>query len=93
MQEGKRIFEKQDMADEKLFTGVSKSVWEKRTYLIFYHLLDNYERSTGVQEDTSQREHKEQWDFLNACMQTGPMQYCFRYLVAKVFPAFAEGQL
>ena len=90
MQQGKRIFDKQDMADEKLFTGVSKSVWETRTYLIFYHLLDNYERSTGVQEKTSQREHKEQWDFLNACMQTAPMQYCFRYLVAKVPPARAS---
>lgn len=68
----------------QLFTSVSKSVWEKRTFLIFYHLLDNYERATGVQENTSQRENKEQWDFLQACMQTRPMQYCFRYLVAKV---------
>ena len=68
----------------QLFTGVSPSVWAKRTFLIFYHLLDNYERATGVQENTSQREHKEQWDFLQACMQTRPMQYCFRYLVAKV---------
>jgi hypothetical protein len=83
MQEGKRIFNKQDMAAEKLFTSVAKSVWQKRTYLIFYHLLDNYERSTGLMENTTHRENKEQWDFLQACMQTRPMQYCFRYLVAK----------
>jgi poly(U)-specific endoribonuclease len=83
MQEGKRIFNKQDMAAEKLFTSVAKSVWQKRTYLIFYHLLDNYERSTGLMENTTHRENKEQLDFLQACMQTRPMQYCFRYLVAK----------
>ena len=41
-------------------------------------------RSTGVTEETSARETKEQTDFLNACMETKPMQYCFKYLVAKV---------
>lgn len=84
MQDGKRIFEKGDMADEKLFTGISNDVWQKRTFLIFYHLLDNYERSTGVREQLTEREQKETQDFLQACMQTAPMQYCFRYLVAKV---------
>jgi hypothetical protein len=39
LQEGKRLFNKSDMADQKLFTGVSEDVWQKRTYLIFYHLL------------------------------------------------------
>lgn len=47
-------------------------------------LQDNYTRATGVSEETSARETKEQWDFLNACMETKPMQYCFKYLVAKV---------
>lgn len=84
LQEGKRIFDRGDMAAEKLFTGVSPSVWQKRTFLIFYHLLDNYERNTGIREEESAREKKETWDFLRACMQTRPMQYCFRYLVAKV---------
>lgn len=83
LQEGKRIFDKGDVAEEKLFTGVSSEVWQKRTYLIFYHLLDNYVRSTGVSEESSAREAKEEWDFLNACMETKPMQYCFKYLVAK----------
>eukprot|EP00892_Ulva_mutabilis_P000806 jgi/Ulvmu1/10726/UM068_0012.1 len=83
LQEGKRIFDKGDVAEEKLFTGVSPDVWQKRTFLIFYHLLDNYVRATGVTEETSARETKEQTDFLNACMETKPMQYCFKYLVAK----------
>lgn len=39
VQEGKRIFDKGDVADEKLFSGVSPDVWQKRTFLIFYHLL------------------------------------------------------
>jgi hypothetical protein len=83
----KRIFNKQDMAAEKLFTNVAQSVWQKRTNLIFYHLLDNYERITELVECSSQRECKEQWVFLRACMQTRPMQYCFRYLVIKVRPS------
>eukprot|EP01025_Chloroclados_australasicus_P057117 TRINITY_DN7108_c0_g1_i2.p2 TRINITY_DN7108_c0_g1~~TRINITY_DN7108_c0_g1_i2.p2 ORF type:complete len:296 (-),score=39.20 TRINITY_DN7108_c0_g1_i2:65-952(-) len=83
LQTGKRIFEKEDMAEEKLFSGVDPAIWEKRTYLIFYHLLDNYERETGNAEEVTDREKQEMWDFLRACMQTKPMQYCFRYLVAK----------
>lgn len=49
-------------------------------------MQDNYTRSTGVAEESSARETKEEWDFLNACMETKPMQYCFKYLVAKVRP-------
>jgi hypothetical protein len=47
-------------------------------------MQDNYEKSTGVKESLTEREEKEAWDFLNACMQTQPFQYCFKYLVQKV---------
>jgi hypothetical protein len=33
-----------DAAHGKLFTAVSKDVWEPATFKIFYHLLDNYHR-------------------------------------------------
>ena len=78
------MFDKEDIADQKLFSDVSQDIWTRKTYAIFYHLLDNYVCTTGVCEEVSQREQQEMTDFLDACMETKPMQYCFQYLVAKV---------
>jgi len=87
-QEGKRFFDKSDMADHKLFAHVTPDIWKKRTFLIMYHLLDNYERDTSECEVEAAIEKQETADFLAdflaACMATQPMRYCFRYLVAKV---------
>lgn len=71
------------MASEKLFGHVLPSVWEKPTFVIFYHCLDNYEKRTGIADTITATEVKETRDFLAAAMQTRPMQYCRAYLAAK----------
>lgn len=44
LQYGKSAYEKGDVADEPLFTFVDPSIFERRTFKLFYDLLDNYER-------------------------------------------------
>ncbi len=36
----------------------------------FIALLDNYSQETGVPEEVTEEEIKENWTFLNACMET-----------------------
>eukprot|EP00180_Rhodochaete_pulchella_P001294 Plantae.Rhodophyta-Rhodochaete_pulchella.ctg2103.p1 GENE.Plantae.Rhodophyta-Rhodochaete_pulchella.ctg2103~~Plantae.Rhodophyta-Rhodochaete_pulchella.ctg2103.p1 ORF type:complete len:374 (+),score=76.80 Plantae.Rhodophyta-Rhodochaete_pulchella.ctg2103:526-1647(+) len=73
----------EDTAPGPLFRYVDKHVFNKPTYLAFHYLLDNYERETGVSENTNEEEKQENWDFLNAVMATPCMQYCFRYASAR----------
>jgi poly(U)-specific endoribonuclease len=44
VQEGKSIHNITDGAGGCLFAKVSDVIWKKPTFLIFYHLLDNYTR-------------------------------------------------
>lgn len=83
VQGGKKVYWEEDAAQQKLFLGVSKHVWQKRTFVIFYNLLDNYERETGIKETVTAREKQETFDFLDAVMETKPMQYVHNYLVKK----------
>ncbi|GIL57337.1 hypothetical protein Vafri_12603 [Volvox africanus] len=83
VQDGKRHRERHDAASEKLFKGVKRETWTKPTYVIFYNLLDNYERETGQAEVETAQERKEINDFLTACMDTKVMQYCHKYCVAR----------
>jgi len=46
-------------------------------------LLDNYKAETGEAETVTSAERKEAWDFLKAIMESAPMQFCHKYLVAK----------
>lgn len=50
MQEGKRAYETEDAAGHRLFTSVSKGVWERPTYRLLYMLRDNYNTVTGQGE-------------------------------------------
>ncbi|KAG2486791.1 hypothetical protein HYH03_014590 [Edaphochlamys debaryana] len=79
LQDGKSMWQKGDAAAEKLFKGVKKEVWQRPTFLIFYNLLDNYERETGTVEQDTAQEKKEVSDFLDACLATPVMQYCQLY--------------
>ncbi|GLC41816.1 hypothetical protein PLESTM_001242800 [Pleodorina starrii] len=83
VQEGKKHWERGDAAAEKLFRGVKRDTWSKPTFIIFYNLLDNYERETGQAEVETAQERKEINDFLSACMGTKVMQYCHKYCAAK----------
>ena len=42
VQGGKRVYSSGDSASERLFRGVSASVWERPTYRSFNNLLNNY---------------------------------------------------
>lgn len=83
VQDGKKPFEMHDAGGGKFFKRVHKDIWTRPTYLIFYNLLDNYERTTGSAEVVTDTEKREMAAFLDAVCETAPMQYCHRYLVAK----------
>jgi hypothetical protein len=38
----------------RLFAKVSDQVWQRKTFLIFYHLLDNYTRCAQQQQQQQQ---------------------------------------
>lgn len=82
VQQGKKPFWKGDNADDPLFTYVDPKTFSRPTYRSFIALLDNYVAETGTSEYVSAHERKENWTFLRAIMQTGPMQFCHKYCVA-----------
>jgi poly(U)-specific endoribonuclease len=83
VQEGKKPYEKEDTADDPLFTEVDAQAFNRPTYKAFIKLLDNYQNTTGDSETHSSAERQEIDAFLTAIMQTPPMQYCHQYLCAK----------
>lgn len=48
--EGKRVYDRADMADASLFRFVREEVLQKPTYAAFYSLLDNYTAEQRVTE-------------------------------------------
>ena len=83
VQEGKKPFWKEDKAEDPLFSYVDERQAMKRpTYHAFAALLDNYTPNTGEAEHVSSVERREIDMFLSAVLQTAPMQYCHKYLLA-----------
>ena len=82
VQSGKKPYQTEDLADDPLFTEVDESAFRRPTYSTFIALLDNYVSQTGETEEVTPTEEAENYAFLNAIMQTGPMQYCHKYCVA-----------
>jgi len=83
VQSGKKPYWKEDAAEDPLFTSVDRNVWKRPTYRAFHALLDNYSAEVGVEETVSNTERREISDFLNAILQTAPMQFCHQYCHAK----------
>jgi len=83
VQGGKKPFWKEDKAEDPLFSFVDKDALKRPTYKAFIALLDNYKAETGKTDGLSSEERQETWTFLNAIMQTAPMQFCHKYLLAK----------
>eukprot|EP00934_Nitzschia_sp_Nitz4_P008490 Nitzschia sp. Nitz4//scaffold166_size90379//56059//57597//NITZ4_005063-RA/size90379-augustus-gene-0.15-mRNA-1//-1//CDS//3329538214//8480//frame0 len=92
VQDGKKPYWKSDQADDPLFTSVDKNALKRPTYKAFIALLDNYKAETGEGEQVSNQEKQEIWSFLKAIMQTAPMQFCHKYLVAKGADNVPESQ-
>jgi poly(U)-specific endoribonuclease len=82
VQGGKKPYWKEDGADDPLFTFVDRSAFRRPTYKAFIALLDNYSAEVGSEEVVSYEERVENYTFLNAIMQTAPMQFCHKYCVA-----------
>jgi poly(U)-specific endoribonuclease len=96
VQSGKKPYQKHDGASDPLFTRVDESLFRRPTYSAFCALLDNYIAETGTAENVTDTERQEIWTFLNAIMQTAPMQFCHKYCRANKpdnVPADTEGFL
>jgi poly(U)-specific endoribonuclease len=83
VQSGKKPFWKEDGANDPLFSAVDRACFQRPTYAAFIALLDNYSAETGVAEVVSDAERSEVSTFLNAVMETKPMQFCHQYCRAK----------
>lgn len=83
VQGGKKPFWKDDKAEDPLFSFVDKEALRRPTYKAFMALLDNYKAQTGDTENFTRSERQETWTFLKTIMQTAPMQFCHKYLLAK----------
>ena len=84
VQSSKHPCNKEDAADDPLFTHVDQQVFSTRpTFKAFRALLDNYSACTGEEEELSEQELRENKSFLNVVMQTAVMKYCHQYCLAK----------
>lgn len=84
VQSSKHPCNKEDAADEPLFTYVDPQVFSTRpTFKTFKALLDNYSAYTGEEEEVSAHELRENQAFLDCVMQTAVMRYCHQYCLAK----------
>lgn len=76
-----RVSQRQDRADRPLFAMVNEAkIMKMPTYKRFIALLDNYSSETGVPEEVTEEEIKENWDFLNEVMKTEVMKKAHKYL-------------
>ena len=62
---------------------MDENAFRRRTYAAFIALLDNYSAETGTAESFTRTERNEEVTFLDAVMQTKPMQFCHRYCIAR----------
>jgi len=83
VQGGKMVGWDEDKARQPLFAFVNQHELSSRpTYKYFVALLNNYSSRTGENEAVTRQETVENWSFINAIMETAPMQFCHKYLVS-----------
>jgi poly(U)-specific endoribonuclease len=84
VQNSKHPCDKDDAANDPLFTHVNTQIFATRpTYHAFKQLLDNYTVDTRTREEVTEREREEVHAFLSAIMDTAPMKYCHQYCLVK----------
>lgn len=81
--EGKKTYEKEDMASENLFNWLDDNVFRRPTYSRFCSLLDNYNPNQGCREVVTSEEEHEQSAFVEEISRTAPIKYLHRYLAAR----------
>ncbi|KAM7258113.1 hypothetical protein ACFE04_013854 [Oxalis oulophora] len=81
--EGKKVYQKRDMAEGNLFSWVNEDIFKKPTYARFFSLLDNYNPNQGVKEVVTNEEKQEQAAFIEEISRTAPIKYLYKYLCKK----------
>ncbi|XP_058104143.1 uncharacterized protein LOC131248106 isoform X3 [Magnolia sinica] len=81
--EGKKAYQKEDMAQGRLFSWLSEDIFNRPTYSRFCSLLDNYNPNEGCKEVVTSEEKQEQAAFMEEISRTAPIKYLHKYLVAK----------
>ncbi|KAK7386295.1 hypothetical protein VNO78_26430 [Psophocarpus tetragonolobus] len=81
--EGKKAYQKEDMAQGSLFTWVSDDVFRRPTFSRFLSLLDNYNPHQGYKEVVTPEERQEQDSFIEEISRTAPIKYLHNYLASK----------
>ncbi|XP_043690873.1 poly(U)-specific endoribonuclease-B-like [Telopea speciosissima] len=81
--EGKKVYQKEDMAQGSLFTWVNEEIFRKPTYSRFCSLLDNYNPNEGSKEVVTSEERHEQAAFIEEISRTAPIKYLHKYLSSK----------
>ncbi|KAK8658252.1 hypothetical protein V6N13_036462 [Hibiscus sabdariffa] len=81
--EGKKVYQKEDMAEESLFYSLSEDIFRKPTFSRFCALLDNYNPNAGCKEVVTAEEKQEQSAFIEEISRTAPIKYLHRYLSLK----------
>ncbi|KAK8945361.1 hypothetical protein KSP40_PGU008592 [Platanthera guangdongensis] len=81
--EGKKVYQKGDMASGNLFKWLDNDVFRRPTYARFCSLLDNYNPQGGAKEVVTSEERHEQVSFIQEISRTPPIKYLHNYLVDK----------
>ncbi|KAJ0048720.1 hypothetical protein Pint_15726 [Pistacia integerrima] len=81
--EGKKVYQKEDMAQGNLINWLSEDVFRKPTFSRFCSLLDNYNPNQGCREVVTSEEKQEQAAFIEEICRTAPIKYLHKYLSSK----------
>ncbi|CAA3028237.1 poly(U)-specific endoribonuclease-B isoform X2 [Olea europaea subsp. europaea] len=81
--EGKKVYQKEDMAEGSLFSWLSEEIFMRPTFARFCSLLDNYNPHEGYKENVTPEERQEQAAFIEEISRTAPIKYLHRYLSSK----------
>ncbi|PIN17890.1 Placental protein 11 [Handroanthus impetiginosus] len=81
--EGKKVYQKEDMAEGSLFSWLSDEVFKKPTYSRLCSLLDNYIPQDWYEEVVTPEEEQEQAAFIEEISRTAPIKYLYNYLSAR----------
>ncbi|KAK6947483.1 EndoU ribonuclease, C-terminal [Dillenia turbinata] len=81
--EGKKVYQKEDMAQGSLFSWLGDDIFRRPTFSRFCALLDNYNPHQGYKEELTHEEKQEQAAFIEEISRTAPIKYLHKYLSAK----------
>ncbi|XP_002517514.2 uridylate-specific endoribonuclease B isoform X2 [Ricinus communis] len=81
--DGKKVYEKEDMAQGSLFSWLNEEIFRKPTFSRFCSLLDNYNPNEGCKEVITSEERQEQAAFIEEISRTAPIKYLHKYLASR----------